>query len=276
MNDNRIHRNIKIALGKGVRKLSCCDSCGLPLNASERISEQALNSSRQCNFWGLLHCDDRRSPWWARIAVVLTPWFVKILKSYASLWDIDQMKPLSATVVLSLFTPSFRRSTASSGSWFMASSGSQFDYNFHRSCFVLLRFWTRNYIRVFAVCELDNCTHLIDKLTERENLENSDSPFRFVFGDFRLCSCYNFVKYGAWHVYKLLFGSSVATWRPACSKSLLLINKKKKSWREIWELVGHCTNWQMAWQLYLSSVFCNLIKHALSANDSTHYIRTLS
>ena len=30
-------------------------------------------------------------------------------------WDIDQMKPLSATVVLSLFTPSFRRSTASSG-----------------------------------------------------------------------------------------------------------------------------------------------------------------
>ena len=31
------------------------------------------------------------------------------------MWDIDQMQPLSATVVLSLFTPSFRRSTASSG-----------------------------------------------------------------------------------------------------------------------------------------------------------------
>ena len=30
------------------------------------------------------------------------------------MWDIDQMKPLSATVVLSLFTPSFRRSTAAS------------------------------------------------------------------------------------------------------------------------------------------------------------------
>ena len=26
------------------------------------------------------------------------------------MWDIDQMKPLSATVVLSLFTPSFYRS----------------------------------------------------------------------------------------------------------------------------------------------------------------------
>ena len=31
------------------------------------------------------------------------------------MWDIDQMKPLSATVVLSLFTPSFRHSMASSG-----------------------------------------------------------------------------------------------------------------------------------------------------------------
>ena len=61
------------------------------------------------------------------------------------------------------------------------------------------------------MCELDNCTHLIDKLTERENLQNSDSPFCYVFGDFGLCSCYNFVKYGAWHVYKLLFSSSVAT-----------------------------------------------------------------
>ena len=29
------------------------------------------------------------------------------------MWDIDQMQPLSATVVLSLFTPSFRHSTAS-------------------------------------------------------------------------------------------------------------------------------------------------------------------
>ena len=31
------------------------------------------------------------------------------------MWDIDQMKPLSGTVVLSLFTPSFRHSSASSG-----------------------------------------------------------------------------------------------------------------------------------------------------------------
>ena len=35
--------------------------------------------------------------------------------AFCCMWDIDQMKPLSATVVLSLFTPSFRRSTASSG-----------------------------------------------------------------------------------------------------------------------------------------------------------------
>ena len=38
-----------------------------------------------------------------------------ITRIVTELWGIDQMKPLSATVVLSLFTPSFRRSTASSG-----------------------------------------------------------------------------------------------------------------------------------------------------------------
>ena len=41
---------------------------------------------------------------------------LQLLSLQKKVWDIDQMKPLSATVVLSLFTPSFRRSTASSGS----------------------------------------------------------------------------------------------------------------------------------------------------------------
>ena len=40
-------------------------------------------------------------------------------KDAEEMWDIDQMKPLIATVVLSLFTPSFRRSTASSTSLMM-------------------------------------------------------------------------------------------------------------------------------------------------------------
>ena len=46
------------------------------------------------------------------------------------------MKPLSATVVLSLFTPSFRRSTASSGSFtdhssFFAREGGVEDFGDH-------------------------------------------------------------------------------------------------------------------------------------------------
>ena len=41
---------------------------------------------------------------------------LQLLSLQKKVWDIDQMKPLSASVVLSLFTPSFRRSTASSGS----------------------------------------------------------------------------------------------------------------------------------------------------------------
>ena len=49
-------------------KLGCSDRCDFPLNASERISEQALIFSLEggrCSSWGLLHCDDRRSPQWA-------------------------------------------------------------------------------------------------------------------------------------------------------------------------------------------------------------------
>ena len=49
-------------------KFGCCDWCGLPVNASERVLEQALSCSLEggrCNIWGLLHCDDRGSPWWS-------------------------------------------------------------------------------------------------------------------------------------------------------------------------------------------------------------------
>ena len=44
---------------------------------------------------------------------------------------------------------------------------------------------------------------------------------------FCLHSRYNNVNYGAWHVYKALFGSPVATWRLACSEISLSINEKK-------------------------------------------------
>ena len=40
-------------------------------------------------------------------------------------------------------------------------------------------------------------------LTECENPQNSDCPFPLLFEDFRLCSSYNNVNYGTWHVYKL-------------------------------------------------------------------------
>ena len=68
MNDSRIHQDMKIARNDSAVKLGYSDWCGLPLNASERISEQALIFSLEgcrSSSWGLLHCDDRRSPWWA-------------------------------------------------------------------------------------------------------------------------------------------------------------------------------------------------------------------
>ena len=60
-------------------------------------------------------------------------------------------------------------------------------------------------------------------LTERENLQNSDCPFRFLFEDFRLYTRYNH----AWHVYKPLFSSSVATCRLACCEISFSVNRKK-------------------------------------------------
>ena len=43
MNDSRIYRNMKIAWDDSAVKLGISVLCGLPLNASERISEQALS-----------------------------------------------------------------------------------------------------------------------------------------------------------------------------------------------------------------------------------------
>ena len=42
MNESRIHQDMKIARNDSAVKLGCSDWCGLPLNALERLSEQAL------------------------------------------------------------------------------------------------------------------------------------------------------------------------------------------------------------------------------------------
>ena len=40
---------MKVAWDDSAVKLTCCDYCGLPLNASERISEQALFTRREAD-----------------------------------------------------------------------------------------------------------------------------------------------------------------------------------------------------------------------------------
>ena len=42
MNDSRVHGNVKIARDDSALTLGCSDRCGLSLNSSEGISEQAL------------------------------------------------------------------------------------------------------------------------------------------------------------------------------------------------------------------------------------------
>ena len=73
-NDSWIHWNMRIPLDDSAVKLGCCDWCGLPLNASTQRIGTGYHSKLLLiihskggwrNFWGLLHCDDRRSPLWA-------------------------------------------------------------------------------------------------------------------------------------------------------------------------------------------------------------------
>ena len=59
--------------------------------------------------------------------------------------------------------------------------------------------------------------------------------FVFHFEDFRLCAHHNNVNYGAWHVYKPLFGSSVAPcqWKYALYPNFIIMNVSAKGniWR---------------------------------------------
>ena len=102
----------------------------------------------RCSFWGLLFCDDRRSPWWA------------------------------------------------------SRNGLQHDHI--RSDTVMIR-------EILTVMPVSEC------------------QFCFSFVGFRICSRFNNVNYGAWYVYKPLFGSSVATCQLAYSEmSISIIGKKLK------------------------------------------------
>ena len=68
--------------------------------------------------------------------------------------------------------------------------------------------------------------------------------FRLLSEDFRLCSRYNNVNYGAWHVYKPLLGSSVPICRLACSE---------KNQVEVPEKVGYSTPEFCRWRDSFSS-----------------------
>ena len=87
-------------------------------------------------------------------------------------------------------------------------------------------------------------------LTECENLQNSDCPFPLLFEDFRLCSSYNNVNYGTWHVYKTLFGCSNAICRLDCSE--ISLSKKKKKHGEKSRIWYNSADGMTAWaRLYV-------------------------
>ena len=61
--------NIKIVPDDNAIKLGCCDRCGLLLNTSERISEQALS----CSLKGGDRLDELAAMDFSMIAVALKP-----------------------------------------------------------------------------------------------------------------------------------------------------------------------------------------------------------
>ena len=169
----------------------------------------------QCNFWVLLHCDDRRSPWWA------------------SRDGPQHDRSRSDTVIVGMDFKSYAGFAM-----------------FSIIPFFMFCFEHEHYMSVGCVWFLSpNVSLQTFKLT---------LSISFLFEDFRLCPRYNNVNYGAWHVYKPLFGSFVDICRLVCSEISLSINEKKV--REKFRKWSDSTNWEMAWQLRLSSGFYNLIE----------------
>ena len=129
-----------------------------------------LSKGGWCNFWGLLDCDDQRSPWWA-----------------------NSVGPQRDTVMISMSFNSY----ACLAIFFIIPV---------LFCFVRFCFWTRK----CTYCMSVSCVWLyLPYVSLQSNWEWKPS-FRLLFEDFCLWSRYNNINYGAWHVYKPLFGSSVA------------------------------------------------------------------
>ena len=95
----------------------------------------------------------------------------------------------------------------------------------HHFCFVLFCFWTLNFVYYTSV----SCVWFLLPYVSLKIFKTRNAYFVFSFEDFRICSRFNNVNYGAWYVCKPLFGSSVATYRLACFEiSLSIIEKKLK------------------------------------------------
>ena len=96
-NNSRIYRNMKIA-----RDDSAVNSAAvsyMAFHSTPRKGYQSkllivLSKGGRCNFWGLLNCDDRRSPSWARHAgpqhdtVMISTSFSKQLRQFGYIFII--------------------------------------------------------------------------------------------------------------------------------------------------------------------------------------------
>ena len=147
-----------------------------------------------CNIWGLLYCDDRKSPLWASRD---GPWH-------------DRSR--SDIVIISMNFNSY----ASSALFFIIPV---------LFCFVFehgILYTIRMIAMYFFLPYLSLQSYWAWK-PSKPGLSIS-----FLFEDFRLCLRYSNLNYGAWHIHKPFFGSSVATCRLAFPKFHFQLMKKAR------------------------------------------------
>ena len=149
----------------------------------------------RCNFWGLLHCDDRRSPWWA------------------SRDGSQHDRSCSDTFMICMNFNNY----ASFVTFFI----------------IPVLFCSVLYLntKLYMLYECLLCLMFITVSLQSKRVWKPlklGLSISFSLAPFCLCSRYNNVNYGAWHVCKTLFGSSFATFRLACSEISLSINEKKQ------------------------------------------------
>ena len=158
----------------------------------------------RCNFWGFLHYVYRRSSWWSNRDGP---------QHDRSRSDTFMIRAMDLSMIAVALTPS----------WLVWNLTVVPVWLYFSSFLFFILFWTQNFIYYTSV----NCVWFLLPCIGLQ-LNWVRKPSKLGLFIFRLCLRCNNVNYGAWHAYKPLLGSSVATCQHVCSEISLSINENKQ------------------------------------------------